>query len=143
MKTSTGLWIAGGVLGTAALAYGTHRVIKNIRARRAIQDFERGGYDVMSGKKLPKGGATVENKINLVEVAMSVATDLGTAFPAWDPRSYTENDDAVERALLKVPKPLFPELVKIYYQKYKRDLVNDLMRNLDRDNLDRVKYLFS
>lgn len=138
----TGVKIGLGLAAFALASFGGYKIYRKVKARKDIKDFERGGYDVNTGKKSGKNTPAI-NSINLVEVAMSVAHDLGTAYNALDPRRWTENDDAVERALLKVPKPLFPELVNIYYNKYKRNLVEDLMSSLDSDNLARVKYLWT
>lgn len=135
-------WIGGGLLAATVAFFGGRAIVKNARARRMIKSYDQGAYDVTTGKKVKPGSDSVA-KINLSSIATSIGTDLGIAYGPLDPRRWTENDDAVERALLKVPKPLFPELVKIYYDQYKRDLIGDLNSMLDTSNLGRVQYLWS
>jgi hypothetical protein len=79
--------------------------------------------------------------INVNDIARQLGIELGTAYPSYDPRHWTENDETAEKLVLKVPKPLIPQLVKQYASIYKRNLKDDLIKLLDGWN--NVSYLFN
>jgi hypothetical protein len=79
-------------------------------------------------------------KVNVIETAQQIANDLGTAYGTFDPRHWTENDDAVLQTLLKFPKLLIPQLRIEYANIVKRNLQTDLQNLLG--GYDQVRYLF-
>lgn len=87
--------------------------------------------------------STPSGSINLVETARQLGLDLGTAYGSWDPRSWSENDDAIEATLKKIPKNLFAQIALEYFKLYNRDLRADVQKNLDTDNYKRIQYLFT
>lgn len=125
MNTKTKLIIGGAVLGLAGLAFVVIR--KKVKAKAAAKAIVKGGNKQLG--------------INIPDIAKQIGLDLGTAYPWYDPRSATENDDAVRILVLKVPRPYIPQLKTEYKRFYPgRDLESDLRKNLD--GWEDVKYLF-
>ncbi len=104
-------------------------VRKKIRLKKGIKNYSK--------TTLPAEG------INLTDIARQLGIDLGTAFPSYDPRSWTENDDDAVKTVLKVPKTKMPEFKKVYATLYKRDAQADLQKLLDSESWSEVKYLFA
>lgn len=90
--------------------------------------------------KATQAGNNTKLGINTYTLAKQIGLDLGTAYPSYDPRSWSENDEAVLRNVLKVPKTLIPKLITDYASIYKRNLQGDLQKLLDDYN--EVAYLF-
>lgn len=122
--------VGGGIIGLGILTFVGLTVRKKIRTEKA--------------SKLVSKAASSQNQkllgINVPEIAKQIGFDLGTAFPSYDPRRWTENDDAVRILVLKVPKPVIPQLIDSYRKQYNRNLQDDLQKMLD--NYDTVSYLF-
>lgn len=73
--------------------------------------------------------------------ANQIGLDLGTAYPFFDPRSWTENDQAVEDLLQSLPASAMPQLQTDYRNLFKRDLIADLQKNLS--GWDNISHKFS
>jgi len=73
------------------------------------------GKVIKSIKTFPN--ATV-GSINLIETAQQLGQDLGFAYDFYDPRRWTENDDAVIKTILQVPKSLMGALQLEYAKQY-------------------------
>jgi hypothetical protein len=127
MKTKDVL-IGVGVLASAVAAYTIYKKIKNKAT-------------VTSQIKAITTGTIKTLGINIPEIAAQIGIDLGYAYPVYDPRHWTENDEAVKTEVLKVPKPLIPTLIKEYYNRYKRNLQADLQSVLD--DYSQISYLFT
>lgn len=80
--------------------------------------------------------------INLNEVAQEIALSFGFAYPAFDPRRWTEDEARAIKTIKTVPKKLMPELMKVYYSKYKRNLQQDFQKYLDSKEYLQVRDLF-
>lgn len=126
-KIKTYAYIGGSVLALG-LAYYAYRKIKN-------------KAEVNAAVKNVSTGTITKLGINIPSIAKQIGIDLGYAYPAWDPRRWSENDNAVKTSVLKVPKPLIKTLASEYYKIYKRNLQQDLQEKLD-DYKD-VEYLFT
>ena len=128
-KKTENLLIKGGIgLGVGIVGLFAFNKIRNRQREKA------------AAKAIVTGGSK-ELGINVPDIAKQIGLDLGTAYPSYDPRSWTENDEAVKLLVLKVPKPYIPQLKKYYTQFYPgRDLESDLRKMLD--DYDEVKYLF-
>jgi hypothetical protein len=96
--------------------------------------------DVKTAVKSVTKGTNTTLGINIPSIANQIGIDLGTAYPVYDPRHWTENDTKVKELVLKVPKPLIKNLITEYYNKYKRNLQEDLQKLLD--DYEGIKYLF-
>lgn len=116
-----GIFLLGG-LGTAG-----YLIAKNYKKNQAVKD----------AKAFQK--ATV-GTINLIETARQIGYDMGVNRWSIDPRSWTENDNAIRDSVLKVPKNLIPQLSLEYAKLYSRDLQADLQAHLD--DYSKVRYLF-
>lgn len=92
-----------------------------------------------SGADFNKG---THGQINLNEVAQEIALSFGFAYPAFDPRRWTEDEARAIKTVKTVPKSLIPELMKIYYSKYKRNLQQDFQKYLDSKEYLQVRSLF-
>jgi len=114
----------------AVLGLGTYAFVKIRKKRLVAKDIKS-----IKSSSIPSLG------INTYTIAKQIGLDLGTAYPVYDPRSWTENDEAVLRAVLKVPKTLISKLVSDYKSIYKRSLPNDLQSKLD--DWKEVEYLFN
>jgi hypothetical protein len=129
METKTKAYlIGGGVLAAGALI--TFLVArKKVKLKKGINNYSK--------TSIPSSG------INLTELAQQLAMDLGTAYSWYDPRHATENDDDAVKDILKVPKTMIPAFMKIYADKYKSNVQQDLQRLLPADGWNEVKYLFA
>jgi hypothetical protein len=127
MTTKNILTIAG-VVGVGVIGYVVYTKIKNKAT-------------VTSQVKAVTKGTVTTLGINVPQIAQQLGLELGTAYPVWDPRSWTENDTTAKELVLKVPKPLIPSLITAYYTLYKRNLQQDLQKLLD--DYAQVSYLFT
>lgn len=150
MKIPTSVKVGGGVAAATLLAYGAYRGYKYYKNRQALKQYQN-QIDANTGaviplgpgkvpKALPAGGAPVAT-IEPYSVADQLAIDLGTAFPSYDPRSWTENDQEVYETLLQLNASTFPAVEVAYNKKYGRNLRMDVKKNLDRDLLAKIKYI--
>jgi len=105
-----------------------------------------GGF-LLYRKARNKGAKTDRNfdkstvgSYNIIEVARQIGMDLGTAYGIYDPRRWTENDEAVKKILLELPISLIPFLKLEYSRLYKRSLQEDLQKLLD--DYPSVRHLF-
>lgn len=129
MKPSTILGIAGAVLLIGGGTYAFVTIRKKAKLNKDIKATDKGN--------IPSLG------INTYSIAKQIGLDLGVAYPKYDPRRWTENDNEVMISVLKVPKTLINKLVTDYASIYKRNLKADLQELLDKDLYARVSYLFS
>lgn len=126
--------IALGIIGTAALSFGTYKVIKGIKNRKTMKETKSFG-------KQTYGTDTATQKINLVETAETIGHALGVDRGWYDPRSWSESDRDAYEALLVVPKPLINKLAEAYSKKFKRNMRTDLNKLLDKEYYDKIKNL--
>lgn len=116
--------------GLALLGFGTYEFfqIKNkVKLKKSINAATKGNVKSLG--------------INVNDIARQIGLQLGTAYSKLNPMSWTENDTEAEKLVLKVPKPLIPQLIKEYASIYKRDLKADLIKYLD--GWSNVQYLFN
>jgi hypothetical protein len=144
MNLSTIAKVTGGVAVLGVGFYFGRKAYKKHMLNKSVNAYTKNVYDT-TGRKLkpgqkPSAGGGVQ-AINLVEVADSVARNLGVIYPSYDPRSWTENDTDVFNAIKALPPPLVPQLTKVYASKYKRNLAQDLERNLDDSYYQQIKNL--
>jgi hypothetical protein len=126
-QTKRYLTIGGGVMGSAALLFGIFKISKKVKLKSNLKSYSK--------------ATSTTYGINTIEIAQAIGQALGTAYNSLDPRHWTENDDVAEKAVLKVPKTMIPQLISDYAKLYKRDLRADLQSLLD--GWDNVKYLFN
>lgn len=120
-----GLGIIGGIV---AIVKG-RSIYNNYKTKRESKKFDK-QTKVIDGKV-----------INPVEIARQLGMDLGTAYPSWNPLHWTENDNAVIKLLLTVPKNLMGVVSQNYNKLYKENLQADCQRLLDSD-YSKVRHLF-
>lgn len=126
-KTTKRYLILGGVGILGVGGFVTYKKIRSAQQKAA------------AAKALKKGNVATLG-INIPEIAKQIGIELGTAYPKYDPRSWTENDHAAQILVTKVPKPYIPVLISSYDKLYKRSLPDDLQKMLD--NWNDVSYLF-
>lgn len=93
------------------------------------------GLIIIFRKPLPKIGTT-----SLMN-ARQIGLDLGTAYPFYDPLSWTENDSAVEELILSIPQSNIPQLETDYRKLFNRELAADLQEKLDGWNNVKDKFI--
>lgn len=121
------LWVGGGIATLALGTFAYFKISKSVKQKAAAKAVVKGGNKVLG--------------INIPDIAKQIGLELGTAYPWYDPRSATENDDAARILVLKVPKPYIPQLVSEYKKQYPgRNLETDLRKLLD--GWETVSYLF-
>lgn len=120
---------AGVITGVAVLAFVASKKSQKGNITKAIKNYSKGTVDAPVGT------------INLNEISQEIGLALGTAYPWYDPRHVTEDEDRAVIAVLRVPKPLIPELAKIYLNMYQRNLQYDLKEYLD-DKWSKVENMF-
>ncbi|AGO48874.1 structural protein [Cellulophaga phage phi12a:1] len=88
-----------------------------------------------SDKILIKEGVTFNDqaKRDLNNTAIQIAQHLGTSFPWYDPRSWSENDQDLFKIILPLSQKEFDLVAKLYFGVYAkgRDLRVDLANLLD------------
>lgn len=106
-----------------AFAFGAFKFLK-----RKPKDETANAKDILQGN-----GINANNSQFYVDTALSLAHNLGTAYSAFDPRSWSENDEKVFKALENVTRAQFDMIAKLYNQVYAKGktLSNDLARLLD------------
>jgi len=106
----------------------------------AFKSIQKRAKEKAAVKALVKGSNT-QLGINIPDIAKQLGIDMGYAYPAYDPRRWTENDLAVRILVMKVPKPYIPSLIKEYERFYPgRNLETDLRTT--NDAYEDFKYLF-
>jgi hypothetical protein len=120
------------VIGGAVLAGVGYLIFRKVRSNQqtaaALKAINKGGNKALG--------------INIPDIAKQLGIELGTAFPKYNPKSWTENDTAAKILVLKVPKPYIKELIKSYKVQYPgaEPLETTLRKKLD--DWEEVKYLF-
>lgn len=140
MKLPNPYLLAGAAVGVGVISYVGYRAYKARETRRAVKQYET-IIDVNTGKKVKKSIPADIVTIEPYAVADKLAIDLGYAFPALDPRRWTENDQLIYETLLTLNKNTFAAVEKAYLDKYGRNLRMDVKQNLDRDLLDKITYI--
>ena len=112
----TGLTLVGGTI----TYFVGKKVLKKIKAKKQVTGFTKSTVTLPSGVQ-----------INPTEVARQLGLDLGFAYPSWDPRSWTENDDTALSLLKTIPKSLMPQVALQYFKIYNRNLQADCQKVLD------------
>jgi hypothetical protein len=125
-QTKEYLMIGGGLFVIGGGVFFGNKIYKKIKLKKDLKNYSKA--------TLPGG------KLNVIESARQIGLDLGTAYPAYDPRSWTENDNEVRDEVLKYPKTLIPRLKTEYAKLYSRDLQADLQKLLG--SWAKVKHLF-
>lgn len=122
--------IGGTLLVIATGGIFAYKKIKNkADTRKAINAIKKGSDSTLG--------------INIPEIAKQLGLELGTAYPWYDPRHATENDEKAKILVLKVPKPYIPKLIDEYGKVPEtkgRNLQSDLQKLLD--DWSEVSYLF-
>lgn len=119
--------VGGLALGTLGY-FGFKKIQKKLKNKKAVTNYSNATVNTPSGT------------INIVETARQLGMDLGFAYPSWDPRSWTENDDAALATLKKVPKTLMPKVALEYFKQFNRNLQQDCQKVLD--GYSQIAYLF-
>jgi hypothetical protein len=88
-----------------------------------------------SRKTIP--GTTINPEV----VARQLGQDFGWAYSVADPRRWTENDSAIVKTLLSVPKQYMSKIMIEYAAQWKRNLQADAQKYLDSD-YSKVQHLF-
>lgn len=128
MNTKTKIYI-GLAVGATALIGGTIayvKIKKKVNLNKDIKSTNTGNIPALG--------------INTYTIAKQIGLDLGIAYPSYDPRSWTENDEEVVKSVLKVPKTLIKKLTTDYASIYKRNLQADLQKLVG--NYNEIAYLF-
>lgn len=92
--------------------------------------------DASAQKILDETNGIAPRGKNLLRViAQSLAVNLGTAFPAYDPRNWTENDEKVYEAVRGLNQEEFDLVSKLYFEVYAKGntLSADLAKLLDAE----------
>lgn len=129
MNTKTKIYI-GLAVGATALIGGTIayvKIKKKVNLNKDIKSTNTGNIPALG--------------INTYTIAKQIGLDLGIAYPSYDPRSWTENDEEVVKSVLKVPKTLIKKLTTDYASIYKRNLQADLQKLVG--NYNEIAYLFN
>jgi hypothetical protein len=144
MTTKNILIVTASLLGASGLVYFGSKFLKNRKLKKSIKDYDKERYTI-GGKKLKAGEAPPKGQavVNLAQITDKIAQDLGTAYSGWNPQSWTENDTEVYKTILTIPQSLIPQVVNLYFEKYKRNLKKDLSELLDTTEYNKVKYLFN
>ncbi len=133
METKTKVILIGstviGVGGLVTFLVMRKKISNKIKLNKSVKQYS--------------SGSSSSAGINIIELVQQLGNDLGTAYPWYDPRHATENDDQAVKDILKVPKPMIPQFKKLYADKYKSDVQQDLQRLLPTDGWNEVKYLFA
>jgi len=124
-------WIAAGV-GTGIVIFGGIWLYNKVK---------RGSTNIKTKKSATGYSKNTVGNINITETARQLGLDLGYAYASYDPRHWTENDDAILETMKAVPKDLMPKLVIEYFKLYKRNLQQDLQEKLDDYDQIRDKFL--
>jgi len=83
--------------------------------------------------------------LNALDIARKIGMDLGVAYDWYDPRSYSENDDAVLKTVMSIPKnpnDFMPKVSLAYRDLYERSLATDLQHLLPEDYWEQIKHRF-
>ena len=118
-----------GVVGTALLIGGGAFAYSRSKKVKLIKNI----------KNFPSG--TI-GTVNVIEKAKQLGMDMGYAYGSLDPRRWTENDNAVVSTIAQFPKSLMPQLVKEYYNLYKRDLQEDVQKLLPASDYANIRDKF-
>lgn len=124
-QTKQYLMIGGGLLGAGLGIYFGNKFLKKVKLKKDLKNYSK---------------ATLPSGINYIESARQIGMDLGVAYPPYDPRSWTENDNAARDEVLKFSKAQIPRLKNEYAKLYSRDLQADLQKLLG--DWSKVKNLF-
>lgn len=111
---------------------GIYFLVKRV-LKRTPESPSQNASELLENIQIDSSLDSDEEKRKFKDIALNVARHMGTSYPAWDPRSWSENDLEVYRELKDLDKNQF-EVVKILYnQVYAkgRDLSQDLSKNLD------------
>lgn len=95
------------------------------------------GLVILFRKKMPP--LTTKSLQN----ARQLGLDLGTAYPFYDPLSWTENDQHAEDLIASIPASQIPQLEADYKKIFQRDLAADLQEKLDGWNNVSYKFIHS
>ena len=144
MTTKNILIVTGALLGAGGIVYFGSKFLKNRKLKKSIKDYDKERYTI-GGKKLKSGEAPPKGQsvVNLAQITDKIAQDLGIAYSWWNNQSWTENDTEVYKTILTIPQALIPQVVGLYFEKYKRNLKQDLSELLDTPEYNKVKYLFN
>jgi hypothetical protein len=124
-QTKQNLQIGGGIAAAGLIGFFGYKFYKKAKLKKDLKNYSK---------------ATLPGGINYIESARQIGFDLGTAYPSWDPRSWTENDSAAREEVLKFSKAQIPRLKNEYAKLYSRDLQADLQKLLA--DWAKVKHLF-
>jgi hypothetical protein len=148
MNVPTSVKVGGGLVLAGVLGFFGYKSYKKVKENKAINNFNKSTIEIgPTGQIIKRTKISVLNpanataSINLEEIAQKIGMALGTAYPFWDPRHATEDENAAAIAVLKVPKVMIPQLAKIYQDKYKSNLQQDLEKYLE-ERWDDVRTLF-
>lgn len=123
--------IIGGVILVGGLGYiGAKKFLKKQKVKKGVTGYSKHTVTTPQGTTL-----------NLVETARQLGIDLGTAYASYDPRSWSENDNAALATIKSVPKNLIPQLMLEYLKLYNRNLQEDAQKYLDDYDEIRDKFL--
>lgn len=107
---------------------------------------KKGVFDFLKSKKTDTEKAAKYTTADIAERARQIAMDLGTHkdYSIWDPRSWTENDQAVYLNLSTMNVAQFQAASIVYKNIYTkgRDLKTDLTKLLDTKYYNKIKHLF-
>jgi hypothetical protein len=87
----------------------------------------------LSENLLSKIGVELAQRQALKQITLEVAHHMGTAYSAYNPKSWTENDEEVYNLLVVLNKTELQIVSLLYFEVYAkgRNLRTDLAKNLD------------
>lgn len=148
MNIPTSVKVTGTLIGAGLVGFLGYKIYKKVKDNKQINSFNKAtismnpdGTIVKNTKRKGIDTSAATSTINLNEIAEAIGIKLGTAYHSYDPRSWNEDEEGASIEVLKVPKPLIPQLSKIYQGKYGTNLQTDLQKLLDTRWND-VKQLF-
>lgn len=94
-----------------------------------------------AARVLSDKGIGVQQAAEYSLIASQVSHHLGTAYSAWDPRSWSENDKDVYNLLKDLTKQDYKHVSQLYFEVYAkgRTLSTDLAKLLDKDLYKKLK----
>jgi hypothetical protein len=127
MDNKTKVLIGGGIAASVIGFFAFKKIRDNARNKAAAKAIVKGNDSTLG--------------INIPEIAKQIGIDLGTAYPPYDPRSWSENDLAVSLLVRKVPKTHIPVLSREYSRFYPGRILQDDLQKL-LDDYNEISYLF-
>jgi len=104
--------------------------------KRKPKDQTQNASDILDDLGITTNQATINQD------ALDLAHHLGTAYPKWDPRSWTENDEQAFDILKNMSQSHFDLVAKLYHDVYAKGktLLTDLARLLDDEYYSQLNF---